>query len=621
MLSWAMFVKKVRKRNGITKKYYEYLHLVESVRTEKGPRQRLVLNLGNLEIAPSQYQAFARRVEEILTGQRSLFEIEKSLGKSARAAARKIFKKQSEQIGETQESDFQSVDINSLDVESPRSLGPEYLCDSVWKELKMDEFFLEHKVSDNVTPILKALVMGRLIDPGSERYTKEWAEKRSALYELVGTPLRCSLNSYYRAGDTLYALKKALEEHLCRTEKELFSLSETLFFFDLTNSYFEGQAASNSKAIWGRSKEKRNDCKLVTLGLIVDEAGFAKYSELFPGNQYEADTLSVMIKSLEEHLDPGTDRTIVIDAGIATDKNIGWLKENGYHYIAVNRGETPFEKEYSDMKVLKEDKSKGIKIEVKRFIHDEEAYLLCRSEKKIQKEKSMRTRVEQLFLDRLEYYKAGLNVPHRTKKYRKALELVGKLKEKYPRAAKLYDIEVIPEEGKPATDKSLRAVEIVWKKKEGKYESETSQEGSYILRTDRLDLEDEEIWSIYIMLHQIEYAFMSMKSSLGLRPNFHQKEDRVDAHMFISVVAYHLLHIIESRLRSKGDHRKWPTICNVLKTHNRLTIGYKVREDNGSILQKYVRINSKLEPEHLEIYRMFGLSGVPLPRRRMAYNQ
>jgi len=329
----------------------------------------------------------------------------------------------------------------------------------------------------------------------------------------------------------------------------------------------------------------------------------------------------VMIKSLEEHLEPQTDRTVVIDAGIATSGNIDWLRKNHYHYIAVNRGAWPFEEDYAEMKVLKEDKSKGIKIEAKRYVHEGEVYILCRSEKKAKKEQSMRTRVEELFLERLAYYKAGLSLPHRTKKYRKALELVGRLKEKYPKAAKLYDVEVIPEKEKPATYKNLCAVDIVWERKDVKYERETSHEGSYILRTDRLDLSDEEIWSIYIMLHQIEYAFMSMKSCLGLRPNFHQKEDRVDTHMFISVVAYHILHIIENRLKAGGDHRKWTTIRNVLSTHERLTLGYKVREEDGTIQQKYVRLNSRLEPEQVEIYNIFNLSGVPLPRKRLVYNQ
>ena len=193
-----MFIRKVRKRNGRTRKRYEYLQLVESVRTEKGPRQRLVLNLGNIDLDPSQYQSFARRIEEILTGQRSMIELDRGLERSAREAAGKIFKKQAEELDEERESDFQLVDVNSLEADTSRSIGPEYLCHSVWKEFKLDAFFSEQGVSANVTPLLEALVVGRLVDPGSERYTREWAEKRSALYELTGTPLPRRLLAYNR---------------------------------------------------------------------------------------------------------------------------------------------------------------------------------------------------------------------------------------------------------------------------------------------------------------------------------------------------------------------------------------------------------------------------------------
>jgi len=617
-----MYVKKVRKRNGKTQKVYEYTHLVENVRTEKGPRQRLILNLGNLDIYPTQYKAFAKRVEDILTGQRSFLDLDTSLEKQAHAAAEKIFRKQAKEISEREETDYQRVDVNSLESQTHRSLGPEYVCHSVWDELKMDEFFTKQGITRNVIPLIEALVIGRLIDPGSELHTKEWVERRSALYELTGNPLRWSLNSYYRAGDRVYGIKDGLEEHIAGVERNLFSLSEKIFFFDLTNTYFEGQGLKNPKARYGQSKEKRDDCKLVTLGLIVDECGFSKYSQLFAGNQFEGETLAGMIKGLESHLpDTAKDKTIVVDAGIATEENIGWLKENGYHYVVVNRGKVPFEEEYSGMEVIREDAGKGIKVEVKRFLHEGEVYILCVSEQKAAKETSMRTRVEQLFLERLEYYRNGLRLPNRTKKYGKVVELVGRLKEKYPKASKLYDVEVTPEKGKEASDPSIRAIDIVWEKKAGLYEEETEREGSYILRTDRLDLSNKEIWETYIMLEQIEYAFKSMKSSLGLRPNFHQIEERVDTHMFISVLAYHLLHIIEYRLRQKGDHRSWHTIRNVLKTHERLTIGYKRKEEDGTVTQQYVRINSQVEPEHMEIYRKLGLSGIPLPRKRIAVNQ
>jgi transposase len=618
-----MYVKKVRKRNGKTNKIYEYIHLVENIRTEKGPRQRLVLNLGNLDIYSTQYKAFAKRVEDILTGQRSFIELDTGLEKQAHAAAEKIFRKQAREIGEEAETDYQSVDVNSLESQTHRSIGPEYVCHAIWEELGLNDFFARRGVTRHVLPLMEALVVGRLVDPGSERYTKGWVERRSALYELAGSPLRPSLNSYYRAGDRLYGLKEELEKHLSGVERDLFSLTERMYFFDLTNSYFEGKGAKNPKAAWGRSKEKRNDCKLVALGLIIDECGFSKYSELFAGNQFEGETLEGMIRELECQLpDTVRDKTVVVDAGIATEENIGWLKEKGYHYVVVNRGNPPFEGEYEGMEVIREDEGKGIRLEVKRYEHEGEVYVLCRSEQKVVKERSMRTRVEQLFVERLEYHRKGLRLPNRTKKYGKVVELVGRLREKYPRASKLYRVEVIPEGGKAADDPSLVAVDIVWKEKAGLYEEETGREGSYVLRTDRVDLSDKEIWETYNMLRQIEYAFKSMKSSLGLRPNFHQVEGRVDTHMFISVLAYHLLHIIEYRLRQKGDHRSWRTIRTVLKTHERLTIGYKQREGgDGAVRQQYVRINSTVEPEHMEIYRKLGLLGKPLPRKRIAVNQ
>lgn len=617
-----MYVRRVRKRNGKTKKVYEYIHLVENVRTEKGPRQRLILNLGTIDIYPTQYKAFAKRVKDILTGQRSFIDLDARLEKQAQVAAEKIFRKQAQEIAEKAETDYQTVDVNSLETEKHRSIGPEYVCHSVWHELKINEFFTRQGISRNVLPLMEALVIGRLIDPGSERYTKEWVEKRSSLFELTGSPLRSSLNSYYRAGDRLYSLKDELEQYLSRVEKDLFSLSEKMFFFDLTNTYFEGEGLRNPKARWGRSKERRDDCKLVALGLIIDECGFAKYSQLFAGNQFEGETLEGMIKELENHLpDPAGDKTIVVDAGIATEENIGWLKENDYHYVVVNRGKLPFEEDYRGMEIIKEDEGKEIKLEVKRFLYEGEAYILCRSEQKALKETSMRTRIEKLFLERLAYYRNGLSLPNRTKKYQKVVELVGKLKEKYPKASKLYTVEVIPEKDKVASDPSIRALDIVWEKKAGLYEEETGREGSYVLRTDRLDLDDKEIWETYVMLRQIEYAFKSMKSSLGLRPNFHQIEYRVDTHMFISVLAYHLLHIIEYRLRQKGDHRKWSTIRNILKTHERLTIGYKIKDDDGTVKQQYVRMNSKLEPEHMEIYRKLGLSGRALTRKKLVTNQ
>jgi len=233
----AMYIKKVKKRNGRTEKVYEYLHLVGSVRTENGSRRRLILNPGSIDIDPSQYNTLAKRIEFILTGQKNIFEPDAQLEKHASDAARKIFKKQAKDISSDVDSDFQNIDTKSLEAHSPQSPGSEYICYSIWKELKLDDFFKSNGISEHVIPIIESLVTGRLIAPASGRRTKTWVENRSALYEPTGPPLRKSLNSYYRAGDKLYSLKDALENHLSSKKRDLFSLSEKMFFFDLTNTY------------------------------------------------------------------------------------------------------------------------------------------------------------------------------------------------------------------------------------------------------------------------------------------------------------------------------------------------------------------------------------------------
>ena len=593
-----MYIKKVIKSNGRSDKKYEYLHLVESIRTENGPRQKFILNLGKLDIDPSLYRTLARRIEDILTGQKSFESLPLALEKVAKSTATRIFNKKAEENKDSESHDFHNVDVNSIVASESRSFGGEYLCDSVWNELEMNSFLKKMNIPEKTIPILESLVIGRLIDPGSERYTKDWAESRSSLFEITGSPLRPSLSSYYRGGDYLFGVKEELEKHLTKREKDLFSLEENLFFFDLTNSYFEGEAKGNPKAKFGRSKEKRSDCRLVTMGMIIDELGFAKYSELFPGNQSEAATLPQMVEKMEINLSDISDKTIVMDAGIATEDNLNWLKEKGYHYIVVNRGGVPFEKDFSDMK--------PVRINTNGDDVENEAYILCKSRKKTAKEQSMRTRVEDLFNGRLEYYCTGLTRARGTKRYHKVVEMIGRLKEKYPTASKLYNVEVIPEKGKDSSDTTLKAVGIKWEKK---VNLKQKDEGSYVLRTDRTDLSDKKIWDIYIMLGNIEYSWLTMKSYLGLRPNFHQKEERVDTHMFISVLAYHILHIIEYRLRMNNDHRKWETIRNVLSTHTRLTISLKEKTEAGELKKRMIRTCTKPEIEHIRIYDIFKLRG------------
>jgi len=610
-----MFIKKVSKRNGQTSKSYSYLHLVESVRTEKGPRQKMILNLGCIDLDPSQYKSLAQRIQDILTGEQSFIELPKAVEKIAGRVAGRIFQKRAKDQESAQSRLFENVDIESLEAEHVRSIGPEYVCHSMWKNLMLDEFFLTNGMKKETLPVIEALITGRLIDAGSELRLHQWATHESGLYELTGEPLKGGLNSFYLGTDKIFQLKDRLEEHLAKKERELFSLKEQYCLFDLTNTYFEGACESNPKAAYGRSKEKRSDCKIVTLGLVVDEQGFAKSSNLYSGNISEPQTLESMIVDMARKTSNDKNvQTVIMDAGMSTEENMRWLKEHKYSYITIHRGNAPFKYDFERMETIRSDEDKGIDISIKRYAHEDELYILCKSRKKEIKEKSMRSRIENLLVERLTYYKAGLEKRGRAKTYSKIMEMIGRLKEKYSKVAKLYTIEVVPEETDGHEMKTVNVKDITWEKND-KYAVEEEREGSYILKTDRTDLSDKEIWDLYIMLRRIEHSFLCMKSHLGLRPNFHSLERRADAHMFISVVAYHIMHAIEHRLHQKKDSRTWETIKNLLKTHNRITISFNKKMPDGKERKQMIRLSTKLEEYHAEIYLKLGLDGVPLPRK------
>jgi len=618
-----MYIKRVVKQNAGSKKKYEYLHLVESVRTNKGPRQRLILNLGNPHIPKDKFKELAKCIEAILSGQMQLFCFDPIIEKHAKKAARSILEKQSrddaidkisDAYNQPEDPHYQNIDINSFDAESPRTIGPEYVCLCIWKKLGISEVLLSNGIPESKIAIIQALVIGRLVDPGSERYTRSWAEERSAIYELTGIPSIRSLKAYYRCGDMFLECKQALEKHLSAREKDLFDLPEKMCFFDLTNTYLENQALANAKPKRGRSKEKRSDCKLLTLALIIDEQGFPKYSHLYSGNQSECKTLENMINSLTS-MRPDIAKqgqTVIMDAGIATRENIEFLKQKKIHYIVVNRGKGEFTPDdTSDMRVIFKDEDRDFKVEIKSRREKEETWLLCRSTGRQQKDKGIHDRQELLFLEELQTTRTGLKKKGYTKKYNKIFEKIGRLRQKYPKVSKVFEINVTPEEEK--VNSKTKAKDIQWTKKD-QYDVQKKFEGSYVLRTDRVELSDEEVWKTYIMLTRIERAFRCMKTSLGLRPVFHQLEFRSDSHLFVSVIAYHILHIIETSLRMHGDHRSWKTIRNILSTHQRLTINYEYKE-NEKTQHGYIRLCSLPETEHKIIYHRLGLSDLPLGRR------
>ena len=602
-----MFIRKVAHQNPKNRKAYYTYKLVESVRTARGPRQRDVLNLGvDFKLPQERWKELANCIEAIITGQRQLFDYPQEINALAKKYARAIIRQQAAAVdaGEEVISDYQTIDVNSVDNEDARTVGAEHVIYETIKELEIDQKLTSLGLTRFQTAVALGVVAGRMIVPGSERATHQWMQNMTALDELLGIDFsNVSSDSVYRASDLLLKNKDALEEHLRGTEGRLFSLQEKIILYDLTNTFFEGSGKFNPKARYGgNSKEKRNDCPLVTLGLVLDVQGFPKKSRIYEGNISEPKTLEAMIRALAgEDINDNClfKPTIVLDAGIATEDNINWLRGQSYQYIVVSRKKKkaiPADVAMVAVKVDEKHDTVLVKAGLVENPQTDELELYCHSLDKEKKEEGIKNKFQERFEAELLKARQGLDLKSGTKRYDKVIERVGRLKEKFKLVSHRYNVSI---EKDSQTD---NASNISWSRKKTENTS-----GVYCLRTNRKDLNEQQIWDIYTMLTDIEDAFRCMKSELGLRPIYHQKERRCDGHIFITTLAYHLLHTIRFKLRQRGVQFSWTTIRKQLSTQVRITTTLK-RKDNKVV---HIRKSSTAEPSHRLIYDALNLSYQP----------
>jgi hypothetical protein len=603
-----MFIKEISKKNKGYDKEFTYHRLMESYRTGKGPRQRTILNLGALDLPKEQWKLLADRIEAKVQGQKSLFGTDTHIEELATHYANLIIQRNlvvcHDKGIEKEEPQYETVDIRSLSNSKIRTIGPEHVGLSMLRRLELESLFRQLGFTKTQMDLAALSIIGRLVYPASEHKTRIWAKDISGIDELLGADFNnLSNNSLYRVLDVQLSYKDKIEEHLRVKERSLFSLKENIILYDLTNTYFEGNAKKNRKARKGRSKEKRNDCSIVTLGMLIDEMGFPKKSRIFNGNVSEPDTLIPMLEELQGERIKKQQRskaiTVVIDAGIASEDNLKLLIDEGYDYICVARNKPidPSKINKDDLLTIKQDKNNTVRVQLIKA--DGENILYCKSFLKGKKEEAMRTLFQDRFERGLKEIEASLSKKGGTKKYEKVLERIGRLKERYSSIAHYYKIAVRQKQG--------IATGIEWNfEKEQKAQERFS--GTYFLRTSRTDLDEKQIWSIYVMLTNLEDAFCYLKSDLNLRPVWHQKEVRVDAHIFNTILAYHLLISIQTQLRSCGIHMRWAQIRDLLKTHARVTTGMTTQEGK----RIYIRKCSDPEPFHKSIYSALELNHYPI---------
>jgi len=602
-----MFIKEIVKKNSTSDKTFTYHRLMEAVRTPRGPRQRIILNLGKLDLPREEWKTLANRIEEILSGQQVLLIPPPHVEGLAHYYAGMLRRKEMRSVPVSQPPDWEKVDLNSLSHSEVRTLGAESVAWDTFKRLGFPGILADLGFNQEQSDKAALLVIGRLVHPASERETAHWGRGISALEELLGADFQhLSNNALYRTSDQLLEHRDEIEKGLAERERDLFQLGEKIILYDLTNTYLTGNARQSQMARRGRSKQKRNDCPLLTLALVLDKEGFPKASRVLKGNISEPGTLAGFLTSLKsesrEQLSLLTEPpTLVFDAGVGTGDNLKLVRGEGFHYMTVSRhrpGEIPQE----GLTVIKEDKDSTV--EVKRLDGDGETILYCQSTARARKEESMKASFQKHFEEGLQAISGSLSKKRGHKAYGRVMERLGRLKERYPTIAQFYNVEVHQE--------GDRVTRMEWRIDRDK-ELETRFSGSYYIRSSRTDLDEKEMWSLYMMLSQIEESFRALKSELGLRPVRHHKDPRMEGHLFISVLAYHLLAAIQRELRQKGISYRWETIRNRLSTQTRVTAS--LTNDKGERI--HIRQTTDPEPFHFDIYRALGLPLKPLKAKRL----
>jgi transposase len=600
-----MYIRRTTIKSRKSGKPYVTYRLCESERVGGKVKQRTLLNLGrHFNLPREQWQLLSARIEELLErgrGKEVLLELElpEELETLAQRYVAQILAKRG-RAAETQPAaagDFQTIDLDSLELIRPRSIGVEHAALSAMTSLgllgKLTELgFNRHQLAAAVGNIV-----GRMAAPGSESATHRWLQQRSGLGELLNYDYEGMVaERLYQASDLLWKHREALEAHLYGAEQALFRFQDTITLYDLTNTYFEGESCANPQAKRGKSKEKRSDCPLVTLGLVLDGSGFPRHSQIFSGNASEPETLAQMLGAL--HSQPGT--TVVMDAGLATEENITWLREQDYRYLVVSRKRKRcFDPEASVM--VKE--TPGQQVRVQRVVNEAgEVELYCHSIAREAKEQAMQDRARERFEQALQKLHDGLSRKGTTKKYGKIMERIGRLREKYSRAAQHYHINV---DHDPDSD---NATAIRWQRRE-KPQSQATDPGIYALRTDLIDWDEATLWNTYTLLTDLEAVFRSLKSELGLRPIYHQNPERVSGHLFISLLAYHLVHTLRTKLKASGIDHSWESLRSQLEGQQRVTVTLQGQDGRTY----HIRKSSRAEPQQKTLYDALDIDAQPGP--------
>jgi transposase len=590
-----MYIRRVTTRRAASGEVYHSYRLVESRREGGRVRQVALLNLGrHFDLPETLWPALCARLGQLLGNQGNWVPVDlpEVVETHAQVLAARFVARAPVEVGA---AEFVEVDVASLELVQPRSVGVEQVGLHALAQLELDPLLASLGVNAVTRAMILAQVVGRMAAPASELSTWGWLNETSALPELLELSLTdLSIMRLYRAADVLMKHQASIESHLFGRVRDLFGLEATVTLYDLSNTYFEGAAVAIPKAKRGHSKEKRSDCPLLTLGMVLDASGFVRRSRMLAGNAVECRTLEGMLHDLG--VPPGA--LVVMDRGIATEANLAWLREHGYRYLVVSRERT----RHMPQGEMTLTTAGGDTVRVEKVLDEAagEVRLYCHSPRRELKEAGINQRFCDRFEAGLRKLAEGLSSPRGVKRPEQIHERIGKLKQASFGVAQHYTLTL------DTDPEQTRVTRLSWEKTPVTGTMLTDP-GVYCLRSNETGWSEEQLWRTYMMLTDLEAVFRSLKSELGLRPVYHLKEQRADGHLFISVLAYQCVQLIRRQLKAKGIDQSWTGLRETLSVQRRVTARFAQKDGR----QLNVRKATQPEPKLKAIYDALGLNSLP----------
>jgi len=618
-----MFFKTHSRINPETGRLSIYYRLVENNRNAVGGiSQRSIMGVGFMDdVSTEELHLIADGLNERLSGQVSLIANSEKVESYVEHLYRRLLKeKRIDRVLESRrrlaDCDWQRIDMNSLENRDIRELGGEWLCLQTVRQLGIDRYLESHGWSDYDRNLALAHIVCRTVYPASELKTLRYIRENSSIGELLGLNVQdITKDQLYKICHWLYREKDGLENHLSRKTNEMFDLEDKIILYDLSNTYFEGEMRESDLARHGRSKEKRSDCPLVVLALVVNVEGFIKYSAIYEGNMADCNTLGNMIDKLVSATTatPVTDdkkkRIVVIDAGIATEENLKMITGKGYDYVCVSRSSL---KKYTVMEgslpvVVYDHKRRPIElIQVQTpEATDSEYYLKVTSPSKALKESSMNNQFCTRYEEGLAQIVKGITSKGGVKKYDRVNQRIGRLAQKYPSVHSLYEINL---------EKNAKDIctSMTYEKKNQLAIERKNTYGVYFLRTSIEDANENLVWTVYNCIREIESSIRCLKSDLDLRPIFHKTDDATQAHIHLGLIAYWIVNTIRYQLKGKGLTSDWRELVRVMNTQKCVTTS--MNNDKGQRLS--IRCCSQPTEKVRLIYSVLKMREAPFIRKK-----